>query len=399
MHQIFARSALVLALASAGVTAHAAPLLDGFGGSAGYGELAMLPNDDGSSNQINLPFAINFFGNSYDQFYINNNGNITFNGSVSTYTPNAFPISSQPMIAPYWGDVDTRGTGAVYVAAPNTDTVVITWNNVGYFSSHTDKVNNFQLILTNRADTGAGNFDVTFRYDQLEWTTGDASGGSGGLGGTPAQAGYDAGNGVNFFTLPGSRTADVLMLADTSNVSLTTPGLWSFAIRDGGLPDGSTSDNPLLPVVTDNGFQFDFDVVLNQQVFIDPLVAVGYDYIVDAGPDFASVLIPATSLADTVFELIVEGLSFTLNTDTAFDFVAELGHGVSSFRIQGIDPNEALDPTDTTAFVTGLTFTSAGSVSMRQVPVTLNTDPSQVPLPGSLALMAIGALALRRRRH
>ena len=46
-----------------------------------------------------------------------------------------------------------------------------------------------------------GNFDVDFRYNQLNWTTGNASGGINGLGGTPAQAGYDAGDGVHFATL------------------------------------------------------------------------------------------------------------------------------------------------------------------------------------------------------
>ena len=100
------------------------------------------------------------------------------------------------MIAPYWGDVDTRcgGCGAVYAASPNADTAVVTWRNVGYYSSHSNKLNDFQLVLLNRSDTGAGNFDIQFRYNRLEWTTGDASGGSNGQGGTPAQAGYDAGN-------------------------------------------------------------------------------------------------------------------------------------------------------------------------------------------------------------
>ena len=31
--------------------------------------------------------------------------------SVPTFTPSAFPIAAQPMIAPYWGDVDIRYTG------------------------------------------------------------------------------------------------------------------------------------------------------------------------------------------------------------------------------------------------------------------------------------------------
>ena len=133
------------------------------------------------------------------------------------------------MIAPFWGDVDTRcaACGNVWVAAPNAETTVVTWDNVGFFSQNSTPTNNFQLVLRDRNDTGAGNFDIEFRYDDLNWTTGEASGGnSAGLGGIPAQAGFDAGNGTDFFTLPGSRTASVLDLQNTSNVSASTPGLW-----------------------------------------------------------------------------------------------------------------------------------------------------------------------------
>mgnify|MGYP007084988595 CR=1 FL=1 len=166
--------------------AAAAPLRSGMGGPEGYGELTQLPNDDGSSNELSLPFSVKFFSDElYNSFYVNNNGNISFTDSLSSYTPRQFPASSLPVIAPYWADVDTSnqpGGGAVYVASPNQDTVVVTWHNVGYYSGHNDKLNDFQMTLVNRNDTGAGNFDIEFRYNKLEWTTGDASNGVGGLG-------------------------------------------------------------------------------------------------------------------------------------------------------------------------------------------------------------------------
>lgn len=376
-------------------------LLNGFGGDAGYGTLAMSRNDDGSSNAIALPFTVNFFGQSYSSLFINNNGNVSFNSRLGTYTPAPFPIASQPMIAPYWADVDTSCTtcGAVYVAegqtnAPN-DTVVVTWNNVGYYPSTSTKTNNFQLVLRSRPDIGIGNFDIDFRYNRLEWTTGSASGGSGGLGGTPAQAGFDAGDGVNYFTLPGSRTAEVLDLATTSNVSSSTPGLWTFAVRNGALPDGSTPSNPLMPVVTDDGFEFDFQVVLNQQVFIDPPVAVGYDYIVDSGPNIASVLLP--SVGDGLFEILYGDI--TAQATAGDEFLFPTG-GVSRFSVRGIETSAGLDPSDPTAFVTGLRFAEAGTVSMRQIPVSVNIPDGTVPEPGVLALMAVAfaAAGITRRR-
>lgn len=398
------RKTLLSAAILAGIGASAAPanaiaLIDGMGGTAGYGTLAMLPNDDGSSSLLNLPFGINFFGNNYNNFFANNNGNITFNGGVGQYTPTPFPISAQPMIAPYWGDVDTRGTGAVYVGAPNADTVAVTWNNVGYYSGHTNLTNNFQLLLRNQ---GAGNFDIEFRYDRLQWTTGDASGGSGGLGGIPAQAGFDAGNLTDFFTLPGSRTAAVLDLVNTSNVSPDTPGLWSFAIRAGDLP-GSTPENPLMPVVVDEGFNFNFNVVLNQRRFIDPIIAIGYDYIINSGPNFASVTLP--DIGDGLYSIFGGALFDVLlgNVDVSVNdtFIFASG-GVSRFRVLGIETSAMLDPADPVAFVTGLTFAGTGNVNLNMNPVTLNIPDNgqHVPEPVTLSLLGAGlaGISLMRRR-
>jgi hypothetical protein len=369
---------------------------DGPGGDTGFGTLAMGRNDDDSSNLLALPFMLNFFGTNYSNFYVNNNGNITFNDSVGAYTPEPFPISAQPMIAPFWGDVDTRceTCGEVYVASPNQQTVAVTWSNVGFYSSDSSKTNTFQLLLHDRsASTGnAGDFDIEFRYERLEWTTGDASDGENGLGGTPAQAGFDAGDETNFFVLPGSFTANVLDLQDTSNVG--EEGRWVFAIRN-GVPPGATPDNPILPVETAEGYDFEFGVVIEQQIFIDPIVAIGYDYIVNSGPNFQTVLLP-TGIGDDLYELIFNGTSQQVAGGVAFDF--GLG-GVSSFRVLGIETAAGLDPNDPLAFVTGLTFAGAGTVNMSMNPITYDTD-GQVPEPAALALLGLGlaGIASMRRR-
>lgn len=389
--------------------AQAAVLLNGLGGDAGFGELALPRNDDGSSNQLNLPFQINFFGNTFNNFFVNNNGNLTFRSRLSTFTPNPFPLANQPIIAPYWADVDTRCAtcGEVYVASPNSDTVVVTWNNVGYFSNRSDKTNSFQTVLRNRSDTGAGNFDIEFRYETLEWTTGNASGGVDGLGGTPAQAGFDAGDNTNFFTLPGSRTADILNLQNTSNLPDPVPGLWSFAVRNGVLP-GATPDNPLLPVVIDDGFSFDFNIVNpTQPVFIDPPVAIGYDYIVDSGPNIASVILP-TGIGDDLYDLYTFDSTANDFVDSGIDIAGGFAfnfddEGVDRFRILGIEPTAGLDPNDVTAFVTGLTFTDAGRVQLRQIPITQNTTPTPAPVPepatilGSFVALGFGRKLYRMR--
>ena len=125
--------------------------------------------------------------------------------------PRALPIADQPMIAPWWGDdrhprrrQAPRATTSASTSRPNR--VVVTWNNVGYFSAHDNLPNDFQLVLTtSNTCATTGDFDVEFRYNRCQWTTGDASGGVGGYGGTPSQVGFDANNRRNYVALPMSR--------------------------------------------------------------------------------------------------------------------------------------------------------------------------------------------------
>ncbi len=369
-------------------------MLNGFGGDAGYGELAMQPNDDGSSSSLDLPFEVNFFGGTYNNFFVNNNGNITFNSSLGGYTPNPFPIANQPMIAPFWADVDTRcdSCGNVYVGSPSEGVVAITWDSVGYYSNQSDVVNSFQAVIIDRSDgNSAGDFDVEFRYDALNWTSGSVSDG------IHAQAGYDAGNGEEFYALPGSFTQDVVELQNNSNAG--EAGLWRFAIRDGALP-GETPENPIMPVVTPDGWAFDFNVDLNEQVFIDPDVAVGYDYIADNGDNFSSVLLP-TGFDDDIYSLwLLSGGIWVFDQD----IIGGIEHffaagGVSEFRIMGIDINNMVDPANAGAFVTGLTFTGAGQQQIRQIAITEFVAVQQVDEPNIMILMliALGLLSFANR--
>ncbi len=162
--------------------------------------VALNANDDGSTSEMTLPFNFTFYGDLLNSFFINNNGNISFDQPYGTYTPSGFPIAGFPMLAPFWADVDTRGSnsGLVYYRIEPNRLVVI-WDHVGYFASHDNLLNTFELIVTDGTDPliGIGN-NVAFCFDDMQWTTGDASGGSGGFGGSPATVGINKGDGTNF---------------------------------------------------------------------------------------------------------------------------------------------------------------------------------------------------------
>ncbi len=89
---------------------------------------------------------------------------------------------------------------------------------------------------------------VLFLYadEEIQWTTGDASGGTGGtggLGGIAAEVGFNAGDGVRFATVPGSRTNEIINVEHTSNVAV--PGMWVFRVDEEHIVAGAYTTNQL----------------------------------------------------------------------------------------------------------------------------------------------------------
>ena len=274
----------VPALASAQAT-----LLNTLGGPRGFGTSCLAGSDDGSSPAQPLaaafPMGLNFFGTTQMTAFVNVNGNITFNDQVACYTPTAFPVARQPMIAPFWGDVDLRSlrrvsplgrqcngpeglttcpamtittcgnpanNGVWFVLQPNR--MVVTWDHVGYYQCQdAGPRNSFQLILTAvpgacGASSVGTDFDVEFRYSECQWEVGQASGDPDGDGlcsaaeiaarppCVPAQAGFDAGNMRDFTEITGSRMRGIAThLCTSSNTVPPQPGVWQFQVRGGAV--------------------------------------------------------------------------------------------------------------------------------------------------------------------
>ena len=234
----------------------------------GFQPNTLPKGDDVSSSAVPLGFSINFLGKTASAVYINSNGNITFGAPYDGYPgmPSAdyaggvvSPISSitLPIIAPFLADIDTSppAIGAITYGATTLNgrrAFVVNFSNVTHYSWSTEgfdiRRNSFQIILLDRSDTGTGNFDIEFNYDQIQWETADSNDGVNGLGGYSAEVGYTNGTGLpgTFFELPGSAApgsflnGSPLSLVANSQNSGGIPGRYVFGIRNGASPAAPT---------------------------------------------------------------------------------------------------------------------------------------------------------------
>ena len=156
---------------------------------------------------------------------MNANGVLSFGRSftdASSGGSNFNTVSSPPIIAPFWNDVDVRRGGAIYYrqdnSSLNADQVqqdintqfpdiefypslvfVATWDRVGRFG-HRGLANTFQVVI---ASDGEQTF-VGFSYRDIQW------------GGSRTLIGISAGDGINFITHPASLSPNVTSLLDNT---------------------------------------------------------------------------------------------------------------------------------------------------------------------------------------
>ncbi|KAL1264771.1 hypothetical protein QQF64_005126 [Cirrhinus molitorella] len=197
--------------------------------------------DDGSSSVIQLSSPFLFFGRTYQQIYVNNNGHLTFNQPSSAYVPYSFPANgSQDIIAGLWTDLDNRVRGVVsyqqYTSGnvltnasqdintlfPNLNfsaswVFVATWNKVAYYD-FTNTETSFQVVLISDS-----------KYSFILMNYGDIA-----VTGHPVEAGYDTVYSTNYFVINGSiNGSSISNLKNSSNVNV--PGRWAFRVDSGSV--------------------------------------------------------------------------------------------------------------------------------------------------------------------
>jgi len=226
---------------------------------SGYSPSTLAANDDGSTGLVNFGFSANFFGATYNQAYINNNGNITFSSPLETFTPFGLAGTDSIIIAPFFADVDTRSVGSGLMTYGSGqlgghNAFVVDWPHVGDYN-YLQIYNTFQLVLIDRSDIAAGDFDFEFNYTVVNWETGQASNGnSQGLGGSPVRIGYSSGgtnptsfeltgSGISGFFLDSNLVTGLIynqygIPFDGANMD----GRYSFSVRNGTVIDGAVPE-------------------------------------------------------------------------------------------------------------------------------------------------------------
>src|SRR5712691_3554604 len=151
-----------------------------------------------------------------------------------------------------------------------------------------------------------------------------------------------------------------------------------FIATPASLPTGTTRSG---------AHTFSVDVAASALFFISAPTASGYDYALGKNdPRFASVRLPL-GIGNNKFILIARHKTFAVNAGQLFDFRAHgFKRGVKTFRVACIDPAARLDPVNSLAFPTELTFVEAGKFTGTQQPLitaTADDDLKDVPMSQS----------------
>ncbi|MDB5449480.1 MAG: hypothetical protein JWQ52_608, partial [Phenylobacterium sp.] len=299
-----------------------------------------------------------WFGSNYAAGYLNQNGNFSFLSPVQSYIPERFPSSSisTPMLAALWSDVDTT-TPLVLSAAQRTllasnplysghladgtlddiyynldsanGVFTATWYGVLPYPDYVSgsaanlQLSTFQLQIIAKGDQG--DFDVVYRYQDVDWGYGAVSNN------VFPQIGWNAANGVNYYNEAVSRTQAVLNLDDQGSGVIVYHFSGTSAAGGADTLNGGMGNDILTGGAGDDRFVFQSgtgadiirDVVPGTATSHDTIQLLGYgaaidtfQEVVDRSAQVGGNVVITLSASDSV---TLEGV--TLNQLRAEDFL------------------------------------------------------------------------------
>ncbi|XP_056324997.1 uncharacterized protein LOC130238115 [Danio aesculapii] len=225
-------------------TAWAAPeIFYQFGSSVGDVEQLEFDNDSFQYVDFSAPFT--YFGRKYNSIYVNYNGLLTFNQSLTESHPVPFPTyGNEDYIATLWTDLDDIGIGKYWYQEYTNGSVldratrdinhyypnrgfaaswvfvvtwdyVLTWDMDAYYR-HSDPAITFQVVLI----SGGGFSFILMNYGDCAAIT------------YPVEAGYDTINSTDYYVIYyHSNGSSITNLKNTTNVNV--PGRWAFLVNNG----------------------------------------------------------------------------------------------------------------------------------------------------------------------
>lgn len=127
-----------------------------------------LADDDRAS--VSLPFDFVFYGQTYNNVWINSNGWVAFGPDPGTndFSEEPIPDPAEPniFVAGYWDDLNPSNGGGIYYWYDSTNArFVIEYKNVPHYGSSSD-IENFEIILLDPAvhTTPTGDGEILVQY-------------------------------------------------------------------------------------------------------------------------------------------------------------------------------------------------------------------------------------------
>lgn len=201
-------------------------------------------SDDGMSGVQSIGFTFSFYGNAKTQFYVCNNGFISFSGDACAYINATIPTAGTPndLIAPFWDDQFTAGhiyyetTGS----APNRQ-LIISFDGINPYSNQANAIS-YQVILNET--TGV----IKLQYKDIDFGVATYGGGLGATVGIENSTGsdgllysFDQASLVDNYAITFSSSVPYAQSAYRLFANNNSSGIWSaFATQD--TPYTLTSD-------------------------------------------------------------------------------------------------------------------------------------------------------------